>query len=84
MLPVSIQDAQGETISGNFGAIYFHFDPMMPGNPGTSFTVCLSSAVKLIYERTFSDDCIFSYSFIGPRTKAFRQVFGIPGLSRYP
>ena len=26
MLPVSIQDAQGETISGNFGAIYFHFD----------------------------------------------------------
>lgn len=26
MLPMSIQDAQGETISGNFGAIYFHFD----------------------------------------------------------
>jgi hypothetical protein len=26
MLPVSIQDAQGEKISGNFGAIYFHFD----------------------------------------------------------
>jgi hypothetical protein len=26
MLPVSIQDAQGENISGNFGAIYFHFD----------------------------------------------------------
>ena len=24
MLPVSIKDAQGETISGNFGAIYFH------------------------------------------------------------
>ncbi len=24
MLPVSIQDAQGETISGNFGDIYFH------------------------------------------------------------
>lgn len=26
MLPVSIKDAQGETISGNFGSIYFHFD----------------------------------------------------------
>ena len=26
MLPVSIKDAQGETISGNFGAIYFHTD----------------------------------------------------------
>jgi hypothetical protein len=24
MLPVSITDAQGETISGNFGSIYFH------------------------------------------------------------
>lgn len=24
MLPVSIKDAEGETISGNFGAIYFH------------------------------------------------------------
>jgi hypothetical protein len=24
MLPVSIQDAQGQTISGNFGTIYFH------------------------------------------------------------
>jgi hypothetical protein len=24
MLPVSIHDAQGQTISGNFGAIYFH------------------------------------------------------------
>jgi hypothetical protein len=24
MLPVSIKDAQGETISGNFGSIYFH------------------------------------------------------------
>jgi hypothetical protein len=24
MLPVSIQDAQGQTISGNFGSIYFH------------------------------------------------------------
>ena len=24
MLPVSIKDAQGETISGNFGTIYFH------------------------------------------------------------
>jgi hypothetical protein len=26
MLPVSITDAQGETISGNFGTIYFHTD----------------------------------------------------------
>jgi hypothetical protein len=26
MLPVSIKDAQGETISGNFGDIYFHTD----------------------------------------------------------
>ncbi|HZK63300.1 MAG TPA: DUF1735 domain-containing protein [Puia sp.] len=26
MLPVSIKDAQGETISGNFGAIYFHIN----------------------------------------------------------
>ncbi|MBS1599491.1 MAG: DUF1735 domain-containing protein [Bacteroidetes bacterium] len=26
MLPVSIKDAQGQTISGNFGAIYFHID----------------------------------------------------------
>jgi hypothetical protein len=26
MLPVSIKDAQGETISGNFGSIYFHKD----------------------------------------------------------
>lgn len=26
MLPVSIKDAQGETISGNFGSIYFHTD----------------------------------------------------------
>lgn len=26
MLPVSIVDAQGETISGNFGSIYFHTD----------------------------------------------------------
>ena len=24
MLPISIKDAQGETISGNFGSIYFH------------------------------------------------------------
>lgn len=24
MLPISIKDAQGKTISGNFGAIYFH------------------------------------------------------------
>jgi hypothetical protein len=26
MLPVSIKDAQGQTISGNFGSIYFHTD----------------------------------------------------------
>jgi Domain of unknown function (DUF1735) len=26
MLPVSIKDAQGENISGNFGSIYFHVD----------------------------------------------------------
>lgn len=26
MLPVSIKDAQGENISGNFGSIYFHID----------------------------------------------------------
>lgn len=26
MLPVRIKDAQGENISGNFGAIYFHID----------------------------------------------------------
>ena len=26
MLPVSIKDAQGENISGNFGSIYFHTD----------------------------------------------------------
>ncbi len=26
MLPVSISDAQGHTISGNFGSIYFHSD----------------------------------------------------------
>jgi hypothetical protein len=26
MLPVSIKDAQGENISGNFGSIYFHKD----------------------------------------------------------
>jgi Domain of unknown function (DUF1735) len=26
MLPVSIKDAQGETVSGNFGDIYFHTD----------------------------------------------------------
>jgi len=24
MLPISIEDAQGQTISGNFGTIYFH------------------------------------------------------------
>ena len=28
MLPVSIKDAQGENISGNFGAIYFHFNAL--------------------------------------------------------
>ena len=26
MLPISIQDAQGEPISGNFGSIYFHIN----------------------------------------------------------
>lgn len=26
MLPVGITDAQGQTISGNFGIVYFHFD----------------------------------------------------------
>jgi hypothetical protein len=26
MLPVSIKDAQGQTISGNFGSIYFHLN----------------------------------------------------------